>query len=792
MKISFRWLCEYVDIKGYKKNPEAFYELFSRSGLELDGVENLSKINICVGELLSVKKHPNADRLSVCEVQTSKGVLKIVCGAKNHKEGDKVVVALPGCELPNGLVIKTSKIRDVESSGMLCAPEELGLDQKSEGIWILPKDTPLNHNIKEELELEDIILDLSVTPNRADCLSHRGLARELSLLLGKPFKTAKPKLKTKALSLDSSLKVSLQDKKGCSRYIGRWVEGVKIKPSPSWLKNRLRNLGLNSLNNVVDITNLVMMEYGHPLHSFDGDKLSKKVAIGPSKAKESFVTLDGTKLNLSGKELVIRDEKGILALAGVIGGKGSGVTESTKNIFLEVAHFEPSTVRKSSRRFGIETESSYRFSRGVDLDLMREVMDRACELITKEAGGVVSKTYHDVGIKKEKLPKISISPKEVEERLGYKVLDTEFKKLSKWNFHLKKKGKSYEVTPPSYRKDIHIKEDIIEECARLKGYDKIPETLPPSTPLTLPQEKFGLRSDLLNALKGEGFFQVYNYYFLNKDLQEEFLKGVDLDGKGIFLENPLSKDQEVMRQTLLPLLFKNLLHNYRHGLEYGRLFEMGPIFFKKGEIEERLKWSFAAWGQKDLLWQKEGGRPLIYDVKSHAENILHGLRIKPWSWNFDKKAPDFIHEARYMELFCGKNKVGFVGNLHPLLQDKYKIRKPVVLCEMDVSPFLELRRRLKKATPPSRFPVVTRDFTFLVPQDVRAGEVLKTFERSLGDDLKKVSIVDTFKEDEEKRAITYRFLFQSQEKTLSENRLQELQSSIQKKAEEVFSIKIKS
>ncbi|MCE3010898.1 MAG: phenylalanine--tRNA ligase subunit beta, partial [Proteobacteria bacterium] len=370
MKISLKWLNEFVDVQDYLKKPEALADLLTRAGLEVEEISNRAKdLDHVVSALILEKgKHPNADKLSLCQVTTGEGVVhQIVCGAQNHKQGDRVVLALPGAVLPGNFKIAQAQVRGVDSGGMLCSLKELGLAKESEGIVILPVDAPLGKPIAEVLGVDDVTFELKVTPNRADCLSHYGLAREVSCLLGRGLKPLIAKPALTAGQTSDQIQVDLRATDLCPRYTGRFISKVKVGPSPAWLKARLESVGLNSINNIVDVTNYVMMELGQPLHAFDVAQIQgKKIIVDRPVAGEKFMTLDGTELKLKGDELMIQDTEKSLCIGGVIGGKNSGVSEGTQTLFLEAAYFSPSSVRKSSRSHGLNTDSGYRFSRGVD------------------------------------------------------------------------------------------------------------------------------------------------------------------------------------------------------------------------------------------------------------------------------------------------------------------------------------------------------------------------------------------------------------------------------------------
>ena len=696
MKFSLSWLGDFVTVDDFLKEPAKLMEALTKTGLEAEGLEDPGSQfkNVVVAEIKSVAKHPQAERLTLCQAAArdpgsgEKRDYSIVCGAKNHKAGDKAVLALPGAVLPGNFAIKSRKIRGEISEGMLASAKELGLDEPAEseeGILILPPETETGQSFASYAGLGGAILDLNVTPNRADCLSHYGLAREISCLFNRPLAQRAKKPKTKAgLSIRSSLKAAVLEPEACPRYCGRLIQNVRIAESPPWLKKRLKSLGLKSINNVVDATNYVLWDQGQPLHAFDRDKI-QSIYVARSAKGERLKTLDDKTLTLTGEELTIRDKDRAIALAGVIGGMDSAVSPETKNIFLESAFFRPEEVRRSARRFGLQTDSSYRFSRGTDPESARESLDLACALIQDLAGGEVSADACDFYPAPPSPPAISISLKELEERLGWPISPDRF---GEWMARLKchvsrtgapgqktlsasaKKEKAaksaapaakasqdkpaaagakssaaeprfkpiakispngqtaeapeeilFQIKPPLFRTDLNIKEDLIEEFARLEGYDKAPEA--PAPRLAQPKafdSDFANTQKLQAILRERGWYQAINYSFSDPDFYGEFLKDPNA-GKALgedseqeeadqreeprgkkskeeekpksrrqsprafslrpfSLKNPISSQLSLMKPLLAPGLFQNAARNFRHNSKWGQIFEISPVFYE--------------------------------------------------------------------------------------------------------------------------------------------------------------------------------------------------------------------
>ncbi len=799
MKISLKWLNEYVDIKDYFSKPQELADLLTNSGLEVDAVANLSEQfqNIVVGQVSELGQHPDADKLTVCQIDAGEGFLRqIICGAKNHKQGDKVVVTLPGAVLPGDFKIKDSKIRGVESKGMLASESELGLADEAEGIMILPADAPVGTSFAEYAGLDDVILEISVTPNRADCMSHVGLAREVACLLGRPYELPVSDFEAQGAASSELVTLSLNNSELCPRYAGRAIFGVKVGPSPTWLKSRLEAVDINSINNVVDVTNYVMLELGQPLHAFDAALIAgKKIIIENSKKGEIFQTLDGTEVELTGEELTIRDGERPVALAGVVGGLNSGVTPSTTDVFLESAFFTNEGVRHTSRRFGIETDSAQRFSRGTDPDGVLKAMNRAVQLIQQVAGGSISKDFYDEYPKPLKHPPIMVGVDFISQKMGYPVEAQDF---SQWMVRLgcqvkELGGGKFAVQPPAFRWDLLDDVDLVEEYGRLNGYDKIPEVMPalhsePGVDAT----EFTAENRVAHLLAREGFFQAVNYRFLSRQVQDDFLGkksllsavGLALVGETVALRNPLSEELGVMRESLLPGLFQNVLHNYRHGKEWGRLFEVDQVFGKTSEgYAQSSRLGLVAWGQSQGLWNADIQRPVVYDLKAALERTCARLQINNVDWRTLKsdQVPEFLHPKQCSGIFVEGRMLGVMGSLHPQVLETHKIRHSVAVGELDLGALMRGQPRILKAKSISKFPAVERDLAVVLPADLEASKVQKEIQKSGAPLVQSVRVFDVFEGGnlkEGERSVSFRILCQKMDGTLSDEELKGLQSKV--------------
>lgn len=800
MKISLQWLNDFVDIKEYLERPDQLANLLTTTGLEVEEIHSLLQQYkfVKTALILEKDKHPDADKLSLCKVTTGEGVIhQIVCGAKNHKAQDKVILALPGAILPGNMTIKNSVIRGVASEGMLCSYKELGLADTSDGIAILPESTSVGIPFADYAGLNDVTLELKVTPNRADCLSHLGLAREVSCLLNRPFK--KPSLKELPPSnAPIDFQVQVLNPEMCPRYTGRIIRNVKVGPSPSWLKKRLESVGLNSINNVVDVTNYVMMEWGQPLHAFDLRHIQGGIIrVGKATPQEKFMTLDGTELTLRGDELMIQDSHRSLCMAGVIGGKNSGVQEDTQDIFLESAFFAPQFARRSARNHGLSTDSGYRFSRGVDPNATLEALERATQLIHECAGGLIGSKTFEVKSHEISPVVIPIDPEIISQRLGYSV---DVPKFESWMIRLgcqvEKTETIYKIKPPSWRFDIEMDMDLVEEYARLNGYDHIPETLPPLNKVpTKHDTHYSFQSRLVDIMTSLGYCQALNFAFVSEKKQTQFIghrdlftkTGLSLSSQPVKLVNPLNEQLNIMRSTLSLGLLDNLHHNVHHSIDAGRLFEIGSVFEhnpNNSAYIEKTRWAGVAWGWPINLWTKDLKVPVVMDLKQSIETTLRSFGFKDWQWHNSQEIgglPHFLHPGQSVVLQLDGKNLGFLGTLHPSLKETMKIRWDAALFEFDTSSLLQTNSISSKMTPISKFQAVDRDLSLLMPQELGAGLVQSQIQQSGGPHLKTVIPIDLYlgeNLENGQKSITYRLCFQSLEGTLTDDQIQKIMDNI--------------
>ena len=833
MKFSLKWLGDFIETGVFFKDPGQLATALTQSGLEVDAFEDQKAQyeNVVTAQIEFVQKHPQADRLTVCKVKTDTQAYSIVCGAKNHKEGDKVVLAKIGAVLPGDFKIKKSRIRGMDSEGMLASRSELGFDSKEEGIWILPEKTELGKNFAELESLDDIIFEITVPPNRSDCLSHKGLAREISALFSIPFSQKEFSIERAGdLSIQKSLSVEVKDKQACSRYCACLIEGVEIKESPSWLKQRLKSLGLKSINNVVDITNFVLWDRGQPLHAFDRDKI-ENIKVAPA-VKEKFLALDESVLELTKEDLTIRNNKTVLALAGVMGGLDSSITAGTKNIVIESAYFAPEKIRKTSRRFGLETDSSYRFARGVDAFETKSAMDLACCLIQKSAGGRVSKDFYDLNYLEQKRQKIKINLSDLSDRLGYSVSGAQFEKWMKnlgcevhssdLNFKsmghsrdsenlqkqsqipnqtsIKVHSSGFEITVPSYRSDLKIKEDLIEEFARLEGYHKIPDTIPPSLLPKDSEKEFLNSKKWIDFLSLRSWSQAINYSFCDPDYYKEFLSknlyleelfnsNLEIKRQSFSVLNPISQNLSFMKTLLIPDIVRNISYNLKRNNKFGQIFELSPVFYQQDSgYQQELNLALGLWGEPSDIWRQKN-IPNFHIIKDTLESLFEVFRIKSCQW--EKGQVSFLHPKQTVILSFQKKKIGFIGSLHPSFCQRYKIPVDIVLAELNWSVLNQINKKELKFKTFSKLLTVEKDLCFVVPLKIAVADVQKEIKKSLLDLCEKVEIFDIYTK-EGQRFVSFRIYLAPKDQSWTDKELQEFLNKAIQSVNKKFSIQLKS
>ncbi len=767
MKVSLRWLKQYIDIN---LSVEELVKGLTMSGLEVEEVLDLGleSKSFIIGQIERIDSHPNADKLSVCQVNIQERVLNIVCGASNMKSGDKVVVALPGSVLPNGLNLKKTKIRGVASEGMMCSSEELGLPKTQDGILILSPEETVGEGF-------DVLLDISITPNRPDCLSLIGIAREVQALTDNSVKIPKPRFSEKLEPSSSYIDITIQNKTGCPRYCARILENIRIQPSPLWLQNALVLAGMRPINNIVDVTNFVLLELGHPLHAFDYDLIKgKKILVRNAQKGEKLPAIDEREYTLDKEDLVIADKDRPIALAGIIGGKNTEVNQDSTSIVLEAAYFNPQNIRRSARRIGIHTEASYHFERGMDPEILPLAINRATELIQQITGAEVKKDIIDVCVNVyNERPSIHLYIPRVNQILGTDIslneINTVFQKL---DIEVIDSGDDYLIVrPPSYRVDIERDIDCIEEIARIYGYDSIPATYPYISHIDRAPvvSEHSFLQEFKDIMVGSGLREVLNYSFLSGQFQKEM--GFD-SSTFIPIANPISNELDTLRVSLIPGLLKTLLNNQALGHEAVNCFEAGKTFVKNPNYEETEEWqvSFIITGQKLLSWYDKKSWD-FYDLKGIAESVLDKLDIKKYSVQ-RMDSSTLYHPGKSLYLKNGNTIFFEGGELHPLVAQNLGLQTAVYCGQFYPQSIKQNRTPDRDMFRLYRFPGNHRDISMIFDSSIPYADIESAIRNSGGPLLWKVLLVDHYQNPqlgENKKSLTFHLIYRDPEKTLSDN-----------------------
>ena len=821
MKVTLNWLKQYVD---FDWSPEELTERLTMLGLEVEGVQKTGGEfdGIVVAQVVTRDKHPNADKLTVCKVNDGKGERQIVCGAQNFKAGDKVPLILPGATLPpkpgekEPFTIKVGKLRGVESHGMMCSHEELGLDpeklglKREVGLLILREDARVGQPFAEYLGRAggDVIYDLEITPNRSDWNSVVGIAREIAALTGNKLKI--PEIKLGGASVPASresaqklVSVRIEDPDLCPRYTARVVEGVKIGPSPDWLRSTLEKVGIRSINNVVDVTNYVMMEIGQPLHAFDYHLISRSrqgneadpssnppphvsgyegkptIVVRRAKAGEEFVTLDGQKHQLTTDNLLIADEAKGIALAGVMGGQNSEIKDNTVDVLIESAYFSPTNVRRTSKTLGLRTDASYRFERGADIDINDWASARCAQLILETAGGRLAEGIVDAYPKPVEPKEITLRHHKVNELLGLDLKPEEIEYylgqlgLKIVNRKARPVGSETAAEPvtfriPAFRVDLKREADLTEEVARLYGVDKIPATPPRgaigANPFDAVHDQIAEARRILSGLG------------LNEAQGQTLVSSVECRAStvdAVALANPLSSDMDVLRPSLLPGLIHSLRHNLSHKNYDVALFEVGRVFAQTdGKTREERRLAIALTGQRALPFWSGNDRDAKFDacdLKGLLEEFLDQFGLR--GMTFTRRAestPLFLESAA---IALGKNQIGEMGQLLPGLAKKYDLRDAVLLAELDLDQLLARRNPARSFKPLPQFPAIRRDVAMIVPEATNHDAVLQAVKQARPANLESVELFDVFRGRNVpagQKSLAYAFTYRAADKTLTD------------------------
>jgi len=742
MKFSESWLREWVN---HSITREQLCEKLTMAGLEIEECVPVAGTfsGVVIGQVLQVEKHPEADRLHICQVDIGSGTpLTIVCGAANVKPNMKVPTALENAILPNDLKIKLAKVRGVTSHGMLCSAKELGLAEDSEGLLVLPLDAPLGEDVRQYLHLEDYLIDVSITPNRGDCLSIKGMATEVAALTDNVV--TMPVISEVAAATNDVLPVTITAKKDCPCYVGRIIRHVKADATtPIWLQERLRRSGIRRISPVVDVTNYIMLELGQPMHAFSLDKIVGGIDVRMAKTDESLMLLDGSEVNLDADTMIIADHQKPLAIAGVMGGLDSAVTLSTQDIFLESAFFQPAAIARAGRRYHLSSDSAYRFERGIDPTLQVLAIERATQLLLDIVGGEPGPV---IEVREENyLPEaktISLSRERITKILGCVIPEAIIETfLQRLGFACQKTPSGWQVTVPPRRSDITIEVDLIEEIVRLYGYDKI-ECHNPIATMQIhaePENKVAM-SAFKQALCHLGYHEVITYSFIDKKLQA--LVDPKLSPKE--LVNPITNDMAVMRTSLWPGLLSTLSYNQNRQQARIRLYETGLRFLLKenGElVQERMLSGLICGSVIPEQWGVPDRAADFFDLKGDIQNLLK-LTHAPEEFEFKAASHSALHPGQTAAIYRNNHYVGIFGALHPSMVQTLKVEGKVFLFELVLD-------QIESAALPryvglSKFPEIRRDIAILLDQSVPAMAIQDTINEVAGDLLKKIDIFDVY------------------------------------------------
>src|SRR3990172_7953265 len=778
MKISEKWLREWV---GEKSERGGWADRLTMAGLEVGAIEPVAPVldSVVVREIVSVAPHPSADKLRLCRVNVGKGkTLDIVCGAANAAPGMRAPVALEGATLPGGMKIKQAEVRGVASAGMLCSASELGLAESAEGLLSLDKDARPGTSIADYLGLDDVALEIDLTPNRGDCLSIAGIARELAALTGAKIKS--PATKPVRARLRRKISVKLDASQDCPRYAGRIIGDIdRSAVTPVWMKEKLRRGGIRSIHPVVDVTNYVMLELGQPMHAFDLEKLHGAIHVRHAVKNESLVLLDGNTIKIEQGSLLIADDRQPLALAGIMGGLHSAVSNTTRHLFLESAWFRPETISVRARSQGLQTDSSQRFERGVDPDLQKRAMERATSLLQSIVGGKPGPVIEQTA--RRHLPcavSITLRVDRVERLLGMNVpaniIESILKRLG---MKLKKSGPNWIVTPPSYRFDIDREADLIEEIARIHGYDKLPARYPRIRMSARPVAESGVSEPRLRAaLMDRDYQEVITYSFVDPRIQTLVDPGIP----PLALANPISADMAVMRTSLWPGLLQTILYNQNRQQTRVRLFEIGRTFLPRDHdvVQERMLGGAVYGDAVAGQWGTPRRGVDLYDVKADIE-ALFALAGMGGEVLFRPGQHPVLHPGQTAEILHHGQRIGLLGLLHPAIQAGMGLSQPGVLYELRLSSLERERVPIFKEF--SRFPSIRRDIAIMVNETIPAQTVLDCVQKTAGSLLVNLELFDEYRGkgiDSGRKSLALGLTLQHSSRTLNEADVEQVMAEV--------------
>jgi len=802
MFVSFRWLRDYVDID---LSPEALADRLTMAGLEVDAIRESAPgfSRVVVAKILSLKPHPGSEKLLLCEVATGADTLPIVCGATNIQVGDVVPLALVGAVIPGGYTIKSSRIRGELSEGMLCSEDELGLGPDRSGIMILPSGLTPGQDLTDALALRDIVLDIAITPNRSDCLSVIGVAREIAALTGKKLRAPESILQEDDEDINGITSVQILDADLCPRYTARIVKNIAIRPSPFWIRRRLESVGLRAINNVVDVTNFVMLEWGQPLHAFDYRFLEEgRIVVRRSRQGETFVSLDEKERTLKSDTLMICDGVKPVAIGGIMGGLNSEVKADTRMVLLESAYFDPVSIRKSSRWLSMSTDAAFRFERGIDPDGVVRALNRAAQLIADFSGGTVCRGYIDQYPRKVESPRnIPLRISRVRDMLGKDIAPSEAVQILESLEMTVGKGDDlhYRVTPPTFRVDISREIDLIEEIARLHGYDRIPVTQPAISILSMEQDRRKILEERIRTLlNGYGYSEVITYSFLPAAAVDDLgLPAGDARRTTVTIRNPLTEEQSVMRTTMIYSLLDTMRKNANTGCFDLKLFEIGRTYLARQAgmlpVEKNRIGGLLTGARYDHCWHYSGIAADFFDLKGCLEGLFEHMKMVSVKFRPDLQEP-FLHPGRSCGITIGEDVIGFLGEVHPDVLTRMDLKNRVMVFEMDLDVLAGHLSGALSYRDISKFPASSRDVAFLISRDRTVEEIIK-FSLDMHEELlENVLVFDVYEGKgvpEGMTSLGLRFSYRAHDRTLTDQDIGQAHNAIVRRIMEKSGAKIR-
>ncbi len=776
MNLPMSWLGDYMDID---VTPKEYADRLTMTGSKVEGYENMGESvqNVVAGKVLTCVDHPDSDHLHVCTVDAGTGeVLQIVCGAPNVKEGIIVPIALVGAVLPGGK-IKKGKLRGVESCGMICSHDELGITEDmlgyepEYGILILPDDTPIGKDIKDIFGMNETVVEFEITSNRPDCFSIIGLARETAASFNKKFTVPEIKFTENSENIADTISVEVLDKDKCKRYCARMVKDVKIAPSPSWMQERLRACGVRPINNIVDITNYVLLEYGQPMHAFDlRDLEDNKIVVRRAQDGEVIKTLDEQDRKLTAEDLVIADGKRAVAIAGVMGGFNSEVKDDTTTVVFESATFDGASVRLTAQRVGLRTEASSRYEKGLDYNNTVPAVERACQLVEQLGCGTIVGGMIDVMGNVTDMKTLPLRPEKINAFLGTDIPTADMIKIFD-ALEIETDLDKMTVTPPSFRPDLEGEADIAEEVARFYGYDNVPTTLlSGEATCGRKTERQQIQDKVSELLTAQGMYEIYTYTFTSPSIFDKL--NIPTDSalrKTVVISNPLGEDTSVMRTTTIASMLDTLSRNYNYRNASAKMFEVGKVFIptEQGKLPDEIT---------KITMGMYGDNADFYDIKGICENMFENLNVKKVKYVAVTDNPTF-HPGRCAKISAGGKTLGIIGEVHPSVTRKYGIETPVYIAELDFeNVFLNIDSNIKFTELP-KFPAVTRDIAMLVDKTVPVADIEEIIRKASGKMLESINLFDVYEGEqipEGKKSVAYNAVYRAADRSLTGDEVQKV------------------